>query len=234
MTTDSRTRRVRIAAVSGTVAPLAWTILVLMGASLRPGYSHLTQYISELGFGPNSIIQTANFLIVGSLIIIFALGLQWGIGKGQGLDAKVGPSLVVVIGVGLIGAGLFPGDPSSSFSYSMHALFSVIVFFVGPFGPIFMWRRLSKDSQWRRYRYYSLATGILMYPAFLNPLSGPWPGLTQRVTLFILFLWIEIIAIQLLRKSKAPRPVEAASVRPILPEQEATLKYASRTASPFS
>lgn len=209
--TNFRYQRSRIAAVCGIIAPIIWTILVLIAASLRPGYNHLIQYISELGFGPNSIIQNSNFLIVGTLIVVFAVGLHWGIRNINGFTTRVGPALVVVIGVGIIGAGLFPGDPSLPFSYSLHMLFSLPVFGLGPFAPIFMWRRMSKDSPWHGYRYYSVATGVLMFAAFSPPLLGSLPGLAQRLFLLILFAWIEVMAIKLLLLATRSSPTKPSS-----------------------
>ncbi len=39
----------RIGSLCGVLAPVLWALSIAFSASLRPGYSHRTQVISELG-----------------------------------------------------------------------------------------------------------------------------------------------------------------------------------------
>ncbi len=74
----------RLLAICGVIGPILFTTLALLAAFLRPGYSHVTQTISELGFGPNAIVQNINFVVFGLLTIAFAFGLHRGLDKGRG------------------------------------------------------------------------------------------------------------------------------------------------------
>ena len=100
------TRTVRSLAVCGIIAPLLFATLVITAAFLRTGYSHVSQFISELGYGSNAIVQNADFVLTGLLIILFSYGVHKGVGGGRG--SRIGPAF----GAGRIGLGVFPGDPA--------------------------------------------------------------------------------------------------------------------------
>jgi len=111
----------RVLAVCGIIGPVLFTGLVVIISYLRPGYSHMSQAISELGEvgAPNAIVQDTNFILVGLLIIAFSFGLHRGISEGRG--SKVGPALVIIFGaVAVYGIIL---DLSSTLSYRWIANF---------------------------------------------------------------------------------------------------------------
>ena len=49
----------KILAICGIISPVVFAILILLAGSLRPEYSHLINFVSELGAvdAPNAIIQ---------------------------------------------------------------------------------------------------------------------------------------------------------------------------------
>ena len=57
----------KLYALSGIIAPLLFGGLLFVEGLLRPGYSHVTQAISELGQvgTPYAEIQDANFVLTG-------------------------------------------------------------------------------------------------------------------------------------------------------------------------
>ncbi len=185
-------------AVCGIASPILFVTLLLVAGLLRPGYSHVTQPISELGqIGtPNAIIQDANFVLTGLLIIPFAVGLHRGIDQGRG--SKIGPTLLLVFAVtGVLVGTIFPlPDP-------LHVPVSLIGFIAMIIGIFAIYRRLRRAGQWQGYGSYSLATGaVLVVLFFLTGIGGqgilaPWFGLLQRLFAAPLFLWIEVIALRL-------------------------------------
>ena len=110
---------VRPLAVCGALAPLLFASIVLVAGSLRPAYSHISQFISELGYGPNAIVQNLNFVLTGMLVAAFSYGLHKGLPAGS----RKGPAFLTAFGIGLIGAGVFPGDPANPSVQSLHFLF---------------------------------------------------------------------------------------------------------------
>lgn len=199
------TMTVRSLAVCGIIAPLLFATLVITAASLRTGYSHVSQFISELGYGSNAVVQNADFVLTGLLIILFSYGLHKGVSGGVG--SRIGPAFVAAFGIGLIGAGVFPGDPASPTIQMSHFLFASVAEIVGAVVPLAMCRRLAKDSSWRGYATLSLLTGIVglvllivfYVGVFGSGILDPWKGAVQRLFWAVPSLWIEFAAVKLLK-----------------------------------
>lgn len=198
--TKRRNTALRGAAVAGMVGPVLFTVLWVAAGLLRPGYSHISQYGSELGVGPNAIVMNVNFLLFGLLSILFASGLPRGLGWSR--YSVIGARLVAVFGAAVMGAGVFscvPGCAGDSLPQLMHNLVSLVAFIAISVAPLAVARGLKEDSHWG-YRSYSLATGIaafiLLFITFVGA-SSEWVGMFQRLFLSVPLLWIEITAIRL-------------------------------------
>lgn len=196
----------RMLAICGIVGPILYTIVLIIIGLLRPGYNHLTQPMSELGEvgGPNAIIMnTVGFMLLGVLIIAFAFGLHRGINEGS----KIGPALIAMSGAGWIAVGLFHVEPNSmdvSLTGMLHVSGAMIVGLGFSIAPFAIARRSRKDYRWASYRPYSLATGMLttiLGLIFIFVRIEGWIGALQRIAVGVPLLWIEVIAIRLLRLS---------------------------------
>lgn len=193
--------------VCGIVAPVSYTIVVVILGFLWSGYSHVTQAISELGGpgAPNAIIMNAaGFALTGILITAFAWGLNLGINEGS--SPKTGPALLAVYGIGMLAIAFLPWDQTNLASSTtiMHSLVSWTHWIAITFAILVIARMFKNDPQWRSYRVYSLSTGlvtavlILIY-AFVG-IEG-YDGALQRIIVGAQMLWIEIMAIKLFRLS---------------------------------
>lgn len=197
--------RERLFALSGVIGPFLFTGVVIIVGLLRPGYSHVSQTISELGEvgAPYATIQDANFVVFGLLVIAFAYGLHKGIGDGEG--SKVGPILVAIFGGLRIGSAIFPLPSPFHLPVAATGFITIMI------APLIISRRLKQDSRWQGYRLYSLATGVtavILFLVLLTGQGGPWYGALQRIFLAPLFIWIEVMAIRLLRLSNQPYPMK--------------------------
>ncbi|GAA2082292.1 DUF998 domain-containing protein [Streptomyces albiaxialis] len=79
------------------------------GRAGRAGYKPVRHPVSSLTLGRPGWVQTANFLLAGTLTLLFAVGL-WRAGP-----SRWGALLVGVWAVGLLGAGAFRTDPVSGY-----------------------------------------------------------------------------------------------------------------------
>lgn len=191
-------------AACGIAGPVLYTAVVIVLGVLRPGYDHFTQLASELGESgaPYAIVMNASFFLFGLLLIAFAFGLYRGMSDRTGL--KVGSALLVFGGIGFLGAAFFPCSPGCGLDTSAsHFLASSpgLGLYVAPLVFYGSWR---KDNQWRRYGSYSLLTGvlaILLLVTNFSSLMEPWDGVGQRLQDALVFPWIVIMAIFLLRQS---------------------------------
>lgn len=97
------TLRARVTAASGIFAAVfmltTWTLL----GALRPGYSSLTQFISELALGDGGVYQVVNFVVGGFCFVVFGAGV-----KNE--NARAGAAIVVA-GAGLVVCGVCDSDP---------------------------------------------------------------------------------------------------------------------------
>jgi len=70
--------------------------------------------------------------------------------------------------------------------------------------PFFIAQRFKNDNRWKNYRVYTLATGalVVVFGVMLgfNMIKG-WTGAIQRIEAGMSLLWVEIMAIKLLRLS---------------------------------
>ncbi|MFX0196338.1 MAG: DUF998 domain-containing protein [Candidatus Hodarchaeota archaeon] len=199
-------RTLSLLAFCGIIGPIFYTIVLIILGLLRPGYSHVTQSMSELGEvgGPNAIMMnTIGFPLLGFLLIAFAIGLHRGLSEGEG--SMLGPGLIVLSGVGLIGSGIFPCDPGCidvTLVSKMHSIMATIAAFAMIFAALAIFYRVKNDLLWQNYQLYSLLTGIvtaIIASAYM--VFEPWLGVFQRLSMGVSLLWIEIMAIQLLRLS---------------------------------
>jgi hypothetical membrane protein len=199
--------------VCGIVAgPLFFAIFLIAGA-LRPDYDPLRHPVSSLELGPTGWVQSLNFILTGTLVVLFGIGIRSTVRKLGG--GRTVPILFMLVGAGLIGAGLFapdplsgypPGTPPAAVSPSLHRvlhdLFSTPVFTALPAACIILARRFAKRRRigWAIYSTLSAAMMIILFVmssiAFAqgSPLT-PIGGLLQRLTLAAGFLWMALLGL---------------------------------------
>jgi len=119
--TNIRVKRliIKLAGIAGTVGPvlfggvlLALSVLeydFMLGIGWRPVADPAGAWPSGLALGPYGAAQTANFMISGVLLCLFALGLHLGIANRRSPTAP-GPALLFVAGIAmaLMGFGIDP------------------------------------------------------------------------------------------------------------------------------
>ena len=102
----------RFLLVTGIAAPLMLGLAVLFGGSLYPGYSHVSQFVSELGAtgAPSpSVLNFGGLIPAGALTVAFALAMYRRYRPGTAV--AVSSSLVALAGMSRLIAGIFPCEP---------------------------------------------------------------------------------------------------------------------------
>ena len=131
------TKKLLLCGVVG--SPLFVFVFTVAGA-VRPNYSPLRQNVSSLEVGEFGWIQSANFIVTGFLFLAFSLGLRRAL---EPLGATWQPSVIALVALGLIGAGLFTPQDNAL----LHDLSSAPVFFGLPIGCVAIWPPLPKTRQ---------------------------------------------------------------------------------------
>jgi hypothetical membrane protein len=197
----------KIGNLCGILAPVLWAGAIIFCGSLRPQYSHLTQYISELGERGSStelLIRYAGFVPTGLMHVAFAVFL-YAVFKGYRL-AAIAALLLAVNGLARIGAGIFPCEvgcagPRLLLSQKLHSLSSGIGFFA-LIGAAILWGIFLRRYQ--RFRWlglYSVGSGILglvfLVMMLLDGELRTNTGLYERLSTGVLSLWVLVFAVQL-------------------------------------
>jgi hypothetical protein len=204
---------VRLLLGCGIVGPLLFMTMFLVEGATRADYSPLRHPVSSLSIGELGWMQIANFIITGALLIAFALGVQRAL-----RPATWGPLLLGLVGIGLIGSGIFVTDPLNGYSPGtvlvpttrtthgvLHDLFGIPVFLGLPitcavFGRLF--RRLGQPG----WASYSILSGVTMFVVFIPARAGfsqralaDLAGLFQRLSLMVGLTWIVLLAIYVMQ-----------------------------------
>jgi len=201
----------------GVVGPSLFALAVIVCGALRSEYSHVTQFISELGEtgGENAaLMQYAGFILPGAFIALFAIPF-WRAFRSAGVLAVLVALLVAIHGVAKIAAGSFSCDlgctpkiPSMDHvRHQQAAHVGLFALTAAAFLCVFLFKRF---AAWKRLRAYTLATGIFAIifavAMVVSIESRSATGLFQRLFVGGLYLWLVIVALRLLRLWDAREP----------------------------
>ena len=89
--------RKKMAGLAGMIGPALFTLSFTIHGFLRPGYSPVRNYVSELAIGSSGWIQIVSFLLLGLSVIWLAIGVSAAFPAGRA--SRAAPLLFLVIGV---------------------------------------------------------------------------------------------------------------------------------------
>jgi Protein of unknown function (DUF998) len=213
-------RGVRVLLVGGVLAGPLFTLAWVVGEAITPGYSATRHLVSELALGKFGWLQEAGFYVTGVLVLGFAFGLWRAL---RPVRLVWGPIIIGLVGLSLIGAGLFEQDPANGFPPGtpvvpttrtmhgeLHDVFGSVISYGLPIAAL-VFVRAFHTLRRRPWLVYSLVTGLATVVVFvaakLTPQDIAEAGLQQRIGLTVDFLWLTLLAALVLRT--APEPESA-------------------------
>lgn len=192
-------------AAGGMVAPLVYSASALVASRTYSGFSHLTTFISELGAtgAPSAhLMNFGGFLPYGVLVIALAAALHRTLRSAAG--GWLGPMLLAVYGLAYVALAFASCDygcaaAAPSLPHRIHFLLGDLIVVAAVAAPVALYPRMLGDPAWS-----SLARATLVLPAsawlvFSVTLAGLPGGVRQRLWLLLLFTWIELVSVRLLR-----------------------------------
>ncbi len=217
--------------------PRRWFLLVVIGIVLYavldvvaqllpPHYSPISQAESDLAVGPYGFVMTLNFVIRGllSLLFLYALSRTLASEGGTWRNHTAGFALLGIWGVGALLLAIFPTDvPPTPVSWhgAIHLVVALIAFVGGAFGVYLLARGFDRSPQLRPARGWAGALGALSLVLLVVDLAGSVVhrlsrigGLTERLFLGSVLLWLLLVSLYLLRTIPASAPASAEPVRP--------------------
>ncbi len=207
--TETTTRRLLWAGVAA--GPL-FVVTAGLQAALRPGFDLRRHPISLLSLGDAGWIQIANFVVAGSLLIVYSVGLRRRLRPGPA--SRWAPLLFATCGAGMIAGGVFTADAGAGFPPgapegmpetmtlhgTVHAVSPPVAFLALVLGIAVSGRRL-----WRDNRRGAAVVAWVTAPVCLVLTLPIWPAFS--ITLFVAVAlglgWVSVQAAGLLR---APTP----------------------------
>ncbi len=173
-----------------------------------PGYSLLTNYISDLGntaTSPWHVMFNVSIGILG-LCSFLAVLLTWT-AFPRGAPRVVGLPLLLLASVAAILVGAFPENVNPP----VHDLVSLLVFLPGGLALVILAIGMGPDTSWAGVRATSglLGAVTLLSLAYYVPTQGSNttfdPGLIERLIVAPILIWGVVASVHLLRLPQRPR-----------------------------
>lgn len=198
----------KLLALGGVAGPILFTVIVLICASLRSGYSHIHQFISELGATGTAnanLMNWAGFIPTGVLITMFGVSLI------QLLPKKFltlsGSVLIMIYGIGVFVVGFLSCDPGcpkeGSLENNLHDKISGLIFISVIVGMLILGISFRRLRFWNRFWLYSVISAFIsagFMAGLINSFeSTAYTGIWQRLLLLTIFLWLGVIGMQIFR-----------------------------------
>ena len=201
-----------IAGWAGMIGPALFIAIFTLDGWFRPGYDPRSTFISELSIGRRGWVQILNFIVLGTLFLLFV----WGVAAEfrDGKASKAGPVLLAIIGFSFLVSGPLvtdlAGTPREQMSLhgTLHGIFGALVFSLSPVSCFVFWRRFRQDPNWKHLQGWTLVAGIITAGAVIllsiatkSPLIPnaftPWNGLIQRMVIVPYLIWVFTFAFAL-------------------------------------
>ena len=200
--------------LGGIAGPIVFTSVVLAAAAGHPGYSHVANFMSELGAtsAPRAALMNyGGFIPAGTLLAAFAIGLMNALPRKPLTTAGI--FLVMLFGLGVVAAGVVSCDlgcPTSggTIENQIHNLIGPSCFLCLIAGSGMLGWQFRNLPDWRRLSAYSLVTSVVALVFFMGLVSSlesrTLTGLWQRLMLGTLFLWCGVAAAHAFRLQVQP------------------------------
>jgi hypothetical protein len=188
--------------------PVVYIIMTLLGGALRPGYSHISDTVSELlsPGAPNKPLLMAFQIAHALLGILFGIGVLGFVRASEHptLIGVIGAGMIIAAGVGTVATTIFPQDPFGApptFPGKVHItlVFGVLVpltllstLLIG------IWLKQAGVFPWfRTYSFITIGASILLAGLAGATLGTRVMGLTERLAVLAGFQWTFVLALKL-------------------------------------
>lgn len=191
--------RIRLARMAILAVLPAWLLMLAAGGALKPGYSHISQYISELNaLGTPSAWQIGTFgFIPFGLVIIAALILAAPLLPVRGV-ARVGYWMLLLEAVAYIGSAAAPCDAGcpaeGSLSQRLHNLLGVLTYLGTFVAVVLLACGTGMRAVTRSVLLVAAMLWVLLFFAMVAPPLEPVRGLLQRTGEAVLYGVLSVLA----------------------------------------
>ena len=198
----------RFLSMCGVIAPVLFVFMTILGGVIRPGYSHISDTVSELFSpgAPNKLLLDPLHTICALLLTLFGIGVLQFVRRSERSTriGKLGASLFIAMGlVSVTTATIFPQDAWGSpptFPGEMHKIMSGVVASLTILSMLLIGIWSNRAEIFPGFEPYSFVTvGVVVLSAgfFVANLGSPIMGLAERITILVGFQWTFILALRM-------------------------------------
>lgn len=200
---------------------LLYVVLDAIAQSLPPHYSPFRDAESDLAVGPYGYVMTLNFLNRGVLSLVFLYALIATMRASGAVDHGKRPRgtlAFAVWGAGALLLAVFPTDvPATPVSGhgAIHLLVAILAFIGGAFGALLLSMEFKRFSSFKTAESISVVFAALSVLLLLVDLAMPFiaphlnsriGGLTERLFLGSVLLWIGVVSALLYKHGSSKPP----------------------------
>lgn len=189
-------RAVRDGALLLVVGPIVLVTVMIVTQLDYPGYSLVTNAISDLGNTAQSplwYVFSAGIFVAGILgvsgLVLLRTTFPAGVLRVTGLGA------LLVANLASSGIGLVPENVNGS----LHSLLSLLVFLPGGVGLVAIGASMREKTGWGALRLFSIGLGVLtlvaLVLALFTAVRAQYPGFIERLIVAPLLLWGIVIGV---------------------------------------
>jgi hypothetical protein len=190
------------------ISPILFIFMTIIGGSLRPGYSHVSDTISEL-FSPGSpnkrmldILHTTTAI----LTTVFGIGVLKYVRFSEfcSLIGIIAAGMIIVMGlVNILTATLFPQDAwntDPTFQGEMHKILAGVLALLSIISTLMFGIWFQRAGVFPYFGVYSFVTAAILIVTggyAITKLGSPIMGLTERITILVGLQWTFLLALKL-------------------------------------
>lgn len=187
---------IKLLLMAGVAVPILYFANLLINSLLYPGYSHATQYVSELGSSkaPYAALFNAGVILVGAAGVAVGFGFFYAVRRlgGNRVLAALAGLLTTLWGIAIMMAGLFPMPDERHGGFGLGLGYQLVPLLLA----LGLWRRRSLRGLCAfllvAFVVMNIFFAIMMGVGGLVRLANV--GLWQRGNALSGFLWIGVAA----------------------------------------
>jgi hypothetical protein len=205
----------RLLLLCGAIAGPFFIVVLLIQDYTRPGFDPRRDILSLLSLGDWGWVQMTNFILVGTLNLLYAVGLWRQLHPGKG--GTWAPILIAAYGLGLVVVGIMRTDPANgfppgvpaptqpTFHGAIHAVGALVVFLLLA-AALLVFVRLFLARKERWWAVYCLASAVLFLLIFFTSFTNA-AFFARFLRLAVLIGWMaaSLVAIKLFYAADTPQ-----------------------------
>ena len=194
----------RTFSIGGVVGPILFVVVIAVAGALRPDYSHISNFISELGATGTSrawLINYAGFVPAGLMLLGFGLALGHQLRRHH--LSPIAAVLVIAFAVGMTTSGIASCDlgcpqGTGTLENRVHDNIAPVAFLSLIIGVAIFGFQVRRIPRWRGLSAYSLLSSAVAFGLMATLVASiearEFTGLWQRLLLGVLFLWCAVVS----------------------------------------